>query len=84
MSDDQVINEDVPNVDPYADLRQKARAKGYATSADDVRKMYKREPLTQQEILQAINSPPADFLEVTDATTDEEITAYLFSKTPNK
>lgn len=56
-----------------------ARSKGFAVTADDVRRRFGDEPLTPKAVLQALaTAATAPVMEVDANTTDAELETFLF------
>lgn len=58
---------------------ESARSKGYAITADDVRRRFSDQPLTPEMVLQALESAAmAPAMQVNAHTLDAELDAFLF------
>lgn len=78
-----VMKEDVPPSNRQEIERKLAlaKSKGYAITADDVKRRFGDQPITPEDILQALaTAASAPFMEVDASTTDAELNAFLFGE----
>jgi len=78
-----VMKEDVPPSNRQEIERKLAlaKSKGYAITPDDVKRRFGDQPITPEDILQALaTAASAPSMEVDASTTDAELNAFLFGE----
>lgn len=86
--DDRLTEDDMPPVQkaqPQTDQTERlltlARAKGFAATADDVRRRFGDQPVTADSVLQALAGAASEpSMEVNATTPDAELDAFLFGE----